>query len=210
MSRAGGGPAVRVIAPALLVVGVIAATLLFLRAQPAPPAGPPSPASPGPAGSAADAAHAAGGIQMGAGAGDVAARFQQQVEAMQAQIHAAPSARQLILRLAQLLHDGHRVEDALPLYRQAMTLDPTDPQPYYDLASAYAGMGDWDAAAQVLEDLLDQKPGDAVALFDLGAVWANQGRTVEARRLMEQAQQASTDATLRARASEALARLRGQ
>lgn len=198
----------RVVAPAILVLGVMAATILFLRNQPA--ASSDAGVGNGPRQEApADAAHAAAGVETGGAAGDVAARFQQQVEVLEEQLAAAPSDRGLVLRLAQLLHDGHRVADALPLYRRAMELDRSDPQPYYDLASAQAGLGDWDAAAAVLEERLDQDPGDAVALYDLGAVRANQGRPVEAARLLEEAREATTDGALRARISEALARLKG-
>lgn len=209
MSRGHSGPSVRVIAPAALVVGVMAAVFLFLKSQPARTAGPASRATEQ-EGAPADAAHAAAGIRTGGEAGDVAARFRQQVEALEAQLAAAPTDRGLILRLAQFLHDGHRVADALPLYRRAMELDPADPQPYYDLASAYAGLGEWESAAEVLDQRLGQDPTDAVALYDLGAVRANQGRTADARRLLEEAREATTDGALRARISEALARLKEQ
>ena len=181
-------------APVVLVLGVIAATLLFLRAQPSATVRPRS---------------AAAGVQTGVDVSDVAARFQQQVDSLEAQLAVTPSDRLLVLRLAQLLHDGHRVPDALPLYRRAMDLDPSDPQPYYDLAAAHASLGDWDAAAAVLDERLDQDSGDAVALYDLGAVRANQGRPEEAKRLLEEARDATSDGALRARISEALARLKG-
>lgn len=207
MRRLEQGASVRVFAPLVLVVGVVAATFLFLRSQPArrdgAGSGAETPTAP------ADAAHAAAGVQTGNGAGDVAARFQEQVRALEAQLAANPGDRGMVLRLAQLLHDGHRVGDALPLYRRAMELDPSDPQPYYDLASAHAGLGDWDAAASVLEERLDLNRQDAVALYDLGAVRANQGRPAEAVRLLEEAREATSDGALRARISEALARLKG-
>ena len=198
----------RVVAPAILVVGVLAAVLLFFRSQPARTTRP-TPGSAERTSAPADAAHAAAGVRTGGETGDVAARFQQQVEALEAQLAASPSDRALVLRLAQFLHDGHRVADAVPLYRRAMELDPEDPQPYYDLASAYAGLGEWESAAEVLDQRLDQDPTDEVALYDLGAVRANQGRTADARRLLEEAREATTDGALRARISEALARLKG-
>ena len=208
MHHAERGSSVRVVAPIVLVLGVVAATLLFLRSQPAI-TGRSGVGAGAQQTAPADAAHEAAGVRTGGETGDVAARFQQQVEDLEAELAAAPSDRGLILRLAQLLHDGHRVADALPLYRRAMELDPSDPQPYYDLASAQAGLGDWDAAAAVLEELLDQDPQDAVALYDLGAVRANQGRPAEAARLLEEAREATSDGALRALISEALARLKG-
>lgn len=215
MQRRGSSPPAKVVAPVLLVLGVLAASLLFMQGQqgvPARPAGAGARAAgraPSGGVSDADEAHAAAGVQTGTVTGDVATRFQAQVDEVRARLDASPSDRDLILRLARLLHDGHRVRDALPLYRQAMDLDPADPQPYYDLASAWAGMGEWDAAAGVLGERLERDPGDAVAIYDLGVVRASQGRMEEARTLMESALQATSDGTMRARISETLARMKG-
>jgi len=195
-----GAPSVRVVAPAILVVGVLGATFFFLRGQPA---------GGGSAVVPADADLPSARARVGAATGDVAQRFKAQVEALQAQLEATPSDRDLVLRLAQLLHDGHQIPEALPLYRRAMAMEPTDPQPFYDLASAYGTLGEWDAAAGVLQERLSQDPGDAVALYDLGAVRANQGRTEEATRLLVQARNATSDGATLSRISQALARLKG-
>ncbi len=88
-------------------------------------------------------------------------------------------------------------------------MDSLDPQGYYDLASAHAGLHEWSLAADVLRDRLDQDSSDAVALYDLGAVRANQKRFAEARVLFERARTATSDGEMLSRISQALARLRG-
>jgi len=111
--------------------------------------------------------------------------------------------------MARLLHDGHS-GPRMPCRTigRPSRLDPADPYAYYDLASLHGELGEWDDAADVLRDRLDRDVGDAVALYDLGAVRANQGRVVEARGLLMRARDATTDGELLARISQALARLK--
>jgi tetratricopeptide (TPR) repeat protein len=198
----------REMAPALLIVGVVAAASLFARSQTAEGAGASGRAAAGAIAGPATAAHEAVGVEMPGGAGDVAALFTGRVDALRAQLAAAPDDRALILQLARLLHDGHRAADAVPLYRKAISLDPEDPQPYYDLASVHGDLEEWDAAADDLMERLDQNPHDVVALYDLGAVRANQGRTEEARRLLAEARETTSDGATLARISQALSRLK--
>ncbi len=138
---------------------------------------------------------------------EVAARFAERVAALEARGAAAPGDRDALLELARLLHDGHRVRDALPRYRQAIALDPDDPGPYYDLASAHASLGAWDNARAVLEERLARAPGDGVALYDLGVIEVQAGDGAAAARRWRRAQEVATDPDLRRRVEVALARL---
>lgn len=198
----------RVVAPALLIAGVLGASGLFYRSRlPGEPGGtathPAAPSSP-------SMAPAPSGARPGpAGGGDVAALFRERVAALEARLGDAPDDRDALLELARLLHDGHRVPDAIPYYRRARALNRKDAQVTYDLASAHAEVGEWEQAAAVLLDRLDDDPGDAVALYNLGAVRANQGRTADAVNRLTQAQGATSDGALLARISQALARLKG-
>lgn len=209
----------RVIAPIALLVGVLGAVALFAVRRGA--VGTPVPAAPratapGRSGTgatptdaeAAAKAHAAVGIVSGSAEAATAA-YEQRLHALRVGVDADPEAREGVLELARLLHDGHRTDDAVAWYRRAIELDPADAQPYYDLASAHGELGQWDLAAGVLLDRLDRDPGDAVARYDLAAVRANQGRAEEAVRLFEEARETATDGALLARISDALARLKG-
>lgn len=156
---------------------------------------------------AAAAAHSAAGIA--AGAGSAAKVFEARRSELAAQLAEEPERRDLLIRMARLLHDGHRAREAVSYYRRALELDDTDAQTYYDLAAVHGELGEWDRAADVLESRLDQDGGDAIALYDLAAVRANQGRYEEARDLFEQSRSATSDAELLARIAQALARLKG-
>lgn len=190
---------------ALLLACVAAATVGFARSQPAWRARRGGGRT---AVGAVAAASAPGSASHVTPAGDVATLFQRRVAELEARLEAAPSDRSALLELARLLHDGHRVPDAISLYRKALDLDPSDAQVWYDLATAHGEIGAWDRAAEVLMDRLERAPADAVALYDLGAVRANQGRLEEARRHFEAAEGLATDGVLKARISSALARLK--
>lgn len=142
-------------------------------------------------------------------AGGAAPRFERRVSELRVRAAAHPDDRGAILELARLLHDGHRPGDAVPLYRRALELDRDEARVWYDLAAAHGALGEWEEAASVLGERLDDDPGDAVALYDLGAVRANQGRMEEARLHLEASGAATTDGALLARISQALARMRG-
>lgn len=202
-------PRARTMAPAVLVVGMGLAVLAFARTQGPGPAAPTVPAATTVAAgdsAATAAAHAAAGIA--GGDGSATAVFQQRLTALEGRLAQEPRRRDLVVEMARLLHDGHRARDAVPYYRKAIEMDPADPYAYYDLASLHGELGEWDDAADVLQDRLDRDVSDAVALYDLGAVRANQGRDVEARGLLMRAQEGTTDGELLARISQALARLK--
>jgi len=196
----------RVAAPALLLTGVGVSVVLFALAQ-RPPAATTARVSRSNRDEAA-AVHAAAGIVLPPGG--VAPGFSERVHTLRAQVAARPEWRDGVVELARLLHDGHRTAEAVTYYRKAIELDRSEAQAYYDLASAHAELGEWDQAADVLQDRLDQDPLDAVARYDLAAVRANEGRAEEAVRLFEEARAATTDGALLARISDALARLKGR
>lgn len=206
---AGTRLSLRQVAPALLVLGVVAVSGLFYRTRVAvAPRGSGGPGSAVSQPGAVTSPHPATASPSTASA-SVAPLFQARVEELEARVAAEPENGTALLELARLLHDGHRAADAVPYYRRARALRRDDAQVIFDLASAHAEMGDWEAAASALLERLDDDPGDAVALYNLGAVRANQGRNEEADRLLVQAQGATSDGALLARISKALARLRG-
>lgn len=127
------------------------------------------------------------------------AAFRDRVQRLESALRASPDDRDLHLELAHLLHDGHRVDEALPHYRRALELDPADPSAAYDLAGAYGTLGRWAEAEAVLRARIERAPGDATALYDLGAVRANRGDPVGARRWWARARAATEDPEIRGR-----------
>lgn len=200
-------PGVRVGLSVALVAGMAISGLLFLRARPTVAA--PEPAALGTAQAQAQAAHEAAGVDLGADRRDVNAVLSARVATLEARVAEAPEDPDLLAELARLLHDGHREEHAIVWYLRAMTADPSETSLIFDLAAVHVALGDWESAASVLEARLASVPEDAIALYDLGAVRANQGRTADAIRHFEAAGEATTDPDLAARVASALTRLRG-
>jgi Flp pilus assembly protein TadD len=156
---------------------------------------------------AAEEAHRAAGVPIRADPA-VAGAFQQRVHVLERRLAASPGDRASMLELARLLHDGHRPDEAVPHYRGALELDPTDAQTAHDLADALAQGGDWEGAEAVLRERIEREPGDAQALYNLGAVRANRGDTAGARSWWARALESAGD-SLRATVEASLARLEG-
>jgi len=196
---------VRLVLPLLLVAGVSSAALVFVRSH----RGTESQVITAPSSDAAamEAAHAAAGVQVGAPVGPAAEVFERRLSDLDTKLQAAPADRGLVLALARLLHDGHRTTEAVARYEQAIDMDPTDAQTYYDLASAHASDGGWNEANDALLRLLDLQPNDPMALYDLAAVRANQGLTAEAREYLAKARAVATDGELLALISRMAAQL---
>lgn len=150
-----------------------------------------------------------GGPASAPGGGDAEARdgFRTRVAALEHAVEAAPDDRARVLELARVLHDGHRLEEAVPLYRRAVELDPDEPSAVYDLSTALLFLGRRREAREALEAHLDRVPGDATTLYNLGAVLASGGDGAGARLRWTQALEASPDPALRARIERGLATL---
>jgi Flp pilus assembly protein TadD len=141
--------------------------------------------------------------------GLVQSAFHERVEALRAAVFARPDDRGVVLQLARTLHDGHRPLEAIEHYHTAIRLDPLDAQPYYDLALALSETAQWEAAGEVLAERLRVAPDDPVALYDLGAVRANQGDTLSARAQWVRVMKLPAEPDVLRRTEQALARLGG-
>lgn len=133
--------------------------------------------------------------------------YERRVESLEHEVDADPENRARVLELARLLHDGHRVAESIPRYRQAVELDPDEASAVYDLSSAYLALGRTEEARSVLEDRLDRFPDDAVTLYNLGVIELSSGDPSAARVWWTRARETNPDPSLRARIDEALAEL---
>ncbi len=185
-----------------LVLGLAISGVLYARRAGGPESAPDDPAA------AAARAHEAAGVVVG-DVGPVAPGFQARIDSLTARMESAPDDLDRVLELARLLHDGHRPDEAVPLYRRAQELEPGRAEVTYDLAAALSAAGDGEGASDVLRRRLDDVPDDAVAMYNLGALRANAGDTEGARRWFDRAVTTTSDGALRARAREALDRLGG-
>ena len=180
------------------VLGVALAGALFYRQQASVPRVDPRSDT-----EAAARAHEAAGIEVNS----VAPTFEARVHAARQDLAGDPDDLGRIVALAHLLHDGHRPEEAVTLYRRAIALAPDSAMLRYDLAGALAETGDFVSATRELEAWLEIEPGDARTLFNLGAMRANAGDIPAARQWFERALDATDDPALRSQARAAIERL---
>jgi tetratricopeptide (TPR) repeat protein len=91
----------------------------------------------------------------------------------------------LLRKQAQAALDANDLARAQALLRQAVVVDPADPDTYYALGVVQAQRGNLAEAAQALETVLRLVPGQVDTQLMLGLVYTEQGRGVEARPLLE-------------------------
>jgi tetratricopeptide (TPR) repeat protein len=105
----------------------------------------------------ADAANQLGLLAAEAGDSDTARqRFQQAIEAQRDHTGAINNLGVLYARLG-------RAQDSIAAFRYGLQMDPDDEQLYLNLARIYVTMGERDQARAVLTQLMDRKPGNALA-----------------------------------------------
>lgn len=126
--------------------------------------------------------------------------------ALQQDAEAAPDEAAPRLALARFLQAAHRPAEAAEAFETALALDPSDRQAWLDLANAYGSDGAWERVADASDRMADRFPGDAAALYNAGAAYANAGDDATAR-VRFQAAAASTDAEMAGQARDALGRL---
>ena len=129
-----------------------------------------------------------------------------EISTLQQEVEESPQDTARVLRLARLLHDGHRLEEAASYYERYVALNGADRQAWLDLANCYAGLNKWHEALVATDALLQVVPGDLEATYNLGAIHANLGDSRRAREYWEQVAR-SGDTELSALARESLRRL---
>jgi tetratricopeptide (TPR) repeat protein len=138
---------------------------------------------------------------------NLAPSYHVEVEALTRRLEEAPQDTTMLLRMARLKHDGHRTQEAITYYRRYLDLHPEGRQAWLDLTQCYGELQQWDDAETATEDMLRYFPDDSGALYNLGAIYANTGRTSEARATWEKVVARDADPEMKTLAENALKRL---
>ncbi|HMB92087.1 MAG TPA: tetratricopeptide repeat protein [Rhodothermales bacterium] len=138
---------------------------------------------------------------------NLAPSFHVEMEALRQRLDASPQDTTALIRMAQLLHDGHKTEEAITYYQRYLDLHPQGQQAWLDLARSYGELGQWEAALTATEDMLEQFPDNPAALYNLGAIYANTSRLADARTTWERVATQSKDSAMKTKAEVALKRL---
>lgn len=184
-----------------LVLLGFAAVVSFAFARTDPPA-------PSFAASAYVASGGAGGaVSETPGKDNVSHTYRAEVARLEQRLEAAPDDTTARVELARLKQGAHRLDEAVGHYARYLALHPANRQAWLDLAAGYGGLERWAEAEQAMHALLERWPADPAALYNLGAICANQGKTDEARAWWEKARDQQADTALADQAASALIRL---
>ncbi len=140
-------------------------------------------------------------------ADNIAPSFHVALEALRRNLEKAPQDTTLLLRMARLMQDGHKTEEAAAYYRRYLALHPQGRQAWLDLAQCYGALERWDEALATTQDLLQRFPDDPAGLYNLGAVYANTGRIEEARAAWQRVVAQARNPEMKTMAQSALKRL---
>jgi tetratricopeptide (TPR) repeat protein len=113
-------------------------------------------------------------------ASNVAPTMQSQLEALRKRVVNQPEDTTHVIRLARLLQDAHKPEEAATYYRHYLALHPGNYQAWLDMTRCLGQSQLWSQAEKAVMDMLERYPDDPSALYNLGAVYANVSRNLEA------------------------------
>jgi len=140
---------------------------------------------------------------------NVGPAHQREVAAFEQHLKAEPTDTLAIARLAQLFESSRQPEQAARYYRRLLTINRNSRLAWIGLARVYAAVENWEAAEGALATLLEIVPGDPAAMYHLGAIHADRGDYLAARRWWQKVQQQGSDPQLAKRATESLERIGG-
>jgi len=135
---------------------------------------------------------------------NVSEQFHRELAALEQQLAATPDDLNVLGRLAVMHRSAHQPAQAAAYYERYLVLDPINRQMRLDLAQSYAAMQRWEDALKVCLSLLEIDPDDPVAMYNIGAIQANQGDLSEARTWWEKVSRQQVDKPLAAKARESL------
>ncbi len=133
--------------------------------------------------------------------------FHARLMALTQEVEAAPRDTSKLIELARMHQDGHQLAEAAEVYRRVLDIVPGHRQSHLDLALCYSELGQWQDALATMEGMLEQFPDDPSALYNLGAIYANQGQYDEAEGIWRRVQAQTDDVHLASQAAASLSQL---
>lgn len=139
--------------------------------------------------------------------GNVSHEFRAEVAALEGRLNDAPGDTLALGRLGALLHMAHQPVEAIPYLERYTAINQKNREVWLQLVTSYAAVENWDKAVEATMAMLAGWPDDPEAMYNLGAIHANQGDFKEARRWWKKVGNQGSDAALADRATVSLGRL---
>lgn len=186
----------------MAALAVVAATLAGLKE---PPRGPPLDSPLAPPLIKEESADVHGGTVPGRD--NVSHEFRAEVSALRQRLTESPEDTLALVRLGNLLQMAHRPAEAVPLLESYTAINKGNREAWFQLATSYGTLNQWDKAMEVMTTMLATWPDDAQVMYNVGAIHANQGEYEEARQWWERVRAQRKDPTVAEAATTALRRL---
>lgn len=126
---------------------------------------------------------------------------------LEEELRRKPAHSPVLLRLAQIERGAGNLADARKHLEQAVAGDQKMADARLELSSVYYQLGDIPAAMEQNRAILRDDPRQSDALYNLGAIAANQGRIAEARKYWSEAIASGPETPGAKKAAESQARL---
>jgi tetratricopeptide (TPR) repeat protein len=139
--------------------------------------------------------------------GNVSHEFRAEVAALEEGLNNATNDTVALARLGSLLHMAHQPAKAIPYLERYTAINQTNREVWLQLATAYGALENWGKALEATMAILASWPDDSEAMYNVGAIYANQGDYEEARRWWERVRDQTTDSALAGTATASLRRL---
>lgn len=138
---------------------------------------------------------------------NVGHEFRAEVAALEERLNNAPSDTVALVRLGSLWHMAHQPAKAIPYLERYTAINQANREVWLQLVTAYGALNDWSKALEATMTILASWPADPEAMYNVGAIHANQGEYEEARRWWERVRDQGTDSALVQAATTSLRRL---
>ena len=102
---------------------------------------------------------------------------------------------------------AHQPAKAIPYLERYTAINQTNREVWLQLVTAYGALDNWGKALEATMAILASWPDDPEAMYNVGAIHANQGDYEEARRWWEKVRDQGTDSALADAATASLRRL---
>lgn len=127
--------------------------------------------------------------------------------ALQEELKRKPGHSPILLRLAELEKSAGHNKESIEYLRQAVKLDTKSVDASLELSRALYESGDVEGALAESKRLIGDQPNQVDALYNLGAIYANQNQLTLARQYWTQAAAAAPETESGKRAKDGLAKI---
>lgn len=114
---------------------------------------------------------------------NVSNNFQKKLLALQTFLIDHPQDTTHLMLIARLYQDAHQPKQAVLYYKRLIDIQQKNPQHWLDYITVLAESNDWKTAEETCLTMLSYFKDNSSARYNLGAIYANQGKMDEAEQI---------------------------